>query len=254
MATSDKEFPEGMVPLGDEPFNFSCHPEVECFTVCCKKVDITLYPYDVVLLKNGLNIDSEQFVRDHTFLVKAENPFFPSVKLKLDENESCPFLKRDGCSVYTNRPSACRTYPLERAVDRSRSLGGTPGEFYFMTNHDYCLGHREDQKFTVQSWIRNQRLFDCNTMNGLWAEVDTLFGTNPWKGEGAGGEKQQIAFMVCYNIDGFRRFCIQHGLIQQFKLAKDLRRRIEKEDSELLKFGFEWLKLLLGGKSSLVRK
>lgn len=254
LMVSEKEFPGGMIPLGSEEFRFSCHPGVQCFTVCCKKVDITLYPYDIILLKNCLKIDSEEFVRKHTFLVKSENPVFPSVKLKLANNESCPFLTEDGCSVYINRPSACRTYPLERAVDRSRTVGAVPGEFYFMTNHDYCLGHHEDQVFTVQSWIRNQRLFDCNTMNGLWAEIDTLFATNPWKGEGAGGEKQQIAFMVCYNIDGFRRFCGQHGLIRQYKLDKDHRRRIEKDDGELMKFGFEWLKLLLGGKSSLVRK
>ncbi|MFW2366477.1 MAG: YkgJ family cysteine cluster protein [Desulforhopalus sp.] len=251
---TEKEFPEGMVPLGSEEFNFDCHPGVECFTVCCNKVDITLYPYDVILLKNGLKMDSEQFVRDHTFLVKAENPFFPSVKLKLSEDDSCPFLTTEGCSVYSNRPSACRTYPLERAVDRSAPQGGMGRDFYFMTNHDYCLGHREQQVFTVNKWIRNQRLFDCNTMNTLWAEVDTLFGSNPWKGEGAGGEKQQIAFMVCYNIDGFRRFSLQHGILKQYKLAKDHRRRIENEDSELLKFGFEWLKNLLGAKNSLVKK
>lgn len=251
---TEKEFPEGMVPLGSEEFNFDCHPRVECFTLCCKKVDITLYPYDVILLKNGLMMDSEQFIRDHTFLVKAENPFFPSVKLKLSDDESCPFLTSEGCSVYSSRPSACRTYPLERAVDRSAPQGGVDRDFYFMTDHDYCLGHREQQVFTVKKWIRNQRLFDCNTMNTLWAEVDTLFGTNPWKGEGAGGEKQQIAFMVCYNIDGFRRFCVQHGILKQFKLEKDHRRRIENEDSELLKFGFEWIKFLLGTKSSLVKK
>lgn len=250
-----KVFPEGMIPLGDSEFHFKCHPDVECFTFCCRNVDLILYPYDIIRLKNGLKISSEEFIRTHTYLQKGDNPYFPTVKLKLadDEKKSCPFLIESGCTVYENRPSACRTYPLEVAVDRTR-VGATPDEYYFMTDHSYCLGHKEDKIFTVQNWIRNQKLIDYNTMNGIWAEIDTLFRQNPWKGEGAGGEKQQLAFMVCYNIDGFNSFVQHHKLLRQFRLAKDYKRRIEQEDSELLKFGFEWLKLLLSGKSSLVRK
>lgn len=245
-----------MVPLGNADFQFECHPGVSCFTVCCLNVDMILYPYDVIRLKNCLAIDSEVFIRQHTYLEKGDNPYFPTVKLKMreDERKTCPFMKADGCSVYSDRPSACRTYPLERAVDRTSVSGGMPEEYYFMTNHSYCHGHKEDKRFTVSSWIRNQQLITYNTMNGLWAEMDTLFRLNPWKGEGAAGEKQQIAFMVCYNIDGFRRFCDTHSLLKQFKLDKDFRRRIVKEDAELLKFGFSWLKLILTGKSSLIGK
>lgn len=251
---NEKEFPKGMVPLGDSEFLFDCHPGVECFTVCCVNVDMTLYPYDVIRLKNSLGIDSEEFMRNHTYLVKSENPFFPSVKLKLSEDKkSCPFLSESGCQVYNDRPSACRTYPLERAVDR-QSDRGVQQEFYFMTDHSYCKGHNEDKSHTVKSWIRNQRLLDYNSMNALWSELDTLFRTNPWRGEGVGGEKQQLAFMVCYNIDGFRRFCVQHQLIKQFKLEKGFKKRLSSDDSELFKFGVEWIKLILGARSELLRK
>jgi Fe-S-cluster containining protein len=251
----EKEFPKGMIPLGGSEFVFECHPGVECFTVCCKKVDMILYPYDVIRLKNCIKLDSEEFIRKHTYLVKGDNLYFPTLKLKLEGGEDgfCPFLHKDGCSVYHDRPSACRTYPLERAVDRSKS-SGAPQDYYFLTNHSYCKGHGEDKSFTVDSWIRNQKLIEFNTMNSIWAEVDTLFSTNPWKGEGAAGSKQQLAFMACYNIDGFRRFSEQHNLIKQFKLDKATRRGIEKDDGEMLKFGFEWLKLILTGRSSLVKK
>ena len=255
MESNQKEFPENMIPLGNSEFQFECHPGVKCFTFCCHNVDLILYPYDIIRLKKSLEIDSEVFIRTHTFLQKGDNPFFPTVKLKLsdDDRKPCPFLKETGCSVYDDRPSACRTYPLERAVDRS-IVRGRPEEFYFMTDHSYCLGHKENRFFTVKNWIRNQRLNEFNIMNAMWAEIDTLFGQNPWKGEGAGGEKQQLAFMVCYNIDGFRRFAEEHALIKNFKLDKDFKKRILAEDNELQKFGFEWLKLLLGGSSSLIRK
>lgn len=252
MEKNEKSFPEGMVPLEDNDFEFACHPGVPCFTVCCKKVDMTLYPYDVIRLKNILRMDSETFVRLHTFLVRGENPFFPTLKLKLDQKEECPFLSTNGCSVYNDRPYACRMYPLERAVDRM-STKERHDEFYFLTQHSYCKGHEESQIQNVKKWIRSQDLIDFNTMNELWAELDTIFQRNPWKGEGAGGEKQQLAFMVCYNIDGFRKFCQSHGLIRKFRIEKNMRRRIEREDAELQKFGFEWLKLILTGSCKLIK-
>ncbi len=254
MAGEKKSFPDGMIPIGNGSFSFDCHPGVECFTVCCKDVDMILYPYDVLMLKNCLGIDSGEFIREHTYLVRGENPFFPTVKLKLEDNEekSCPFLAEKGCNVYEMRPSACRTYPLERAVDRS-VVKGKASEFYFLTDHPYCLGHREKRIHSVQSWIRNQRLLQCNSMNELWVELDTIFMTNPWKGEGAGGEKQQLAFMVCYNIDSFREFTARHKLLGQFRIERNWKKMIATDDTELMKFGFEWLKLILTGKSKVLR-
>ncbi|MFT5700607.1 MAG: Fe-S-cluster containining protein [Desulforhopalus sp.] len=240
-------------PIGNAPFTFACHSGVSCFTFCCKNVDLTLYPFDIIRLKTALGIDSEDFIRSHTFLIKGDNPFFPTVKLKLQDSDQkeCPFLSTGGCTVYGDRPSACRTYPLERGV-MGKEGSSDLEEVYFLTHHDYCKGHFEEDVLEVKSWIRSQQLLEYNTMNSLWAEIDILFRGNPWMGEGAGGEKQQLSFMVCYNIDGFRRFCSQHNLLKQFKLPKDFKNRIKKEDGELQKFGFEWLKLILTGKSSLI--
>lgn len=251
MAVVEKEFPDHLVPLGDESFCFQCHSELECFTTCCKKVDIALYPFDILSLKNALGIDSEKFIQDHVQLGKGSHPYFPVPMLKLAENEACPFLTEEGCSVYTSRPSACRTYPLERAVDRTKEKG-RPQEFYFKTNHSYCLGHGEPETFTVQKWVRNQRIDQFNVANDLWAELDSLFRTNPWQGEGHAGPKQQMAFMICYNIDGFRRFSDERKLVEQFKVGRDKKRRIAEDDHELQKFGYEWLKFILTGKSSLL--
>ncbi|MDJ0621676.1 MAG: YkgJ family cysteine cluster protein [Desulfocapsaceae bacterium] len=248
----EREFPEGMVPLGKEPFTFNCHPGVSCFTKCCQKVDMFLFPYDILCLKNALSMDSYDFLQNHTRLVQGDNPYFPAVMLKLNEQDNCPFLEESGCAVYRQRPSACRTYPLERAIDRAG--GSSRRDFYFLTHHDYCMGHQEEKTFSVKQWIRNQQLDKFNLMNDLWGELDTLFSTNPWRGEGAGGEKQRLAFMVCYDIDGFRRFAEKNQLIEKFRLTKDDRKRIQKDDTELLKFGFEWLKLILTGKSSLVQR
>lgn len=251
-----KDFPEGMKPIGKQKFNFHCHEDVDCFMVCCRNVDMFLYPYDILRLKDTLGISSQKFMESYTRVVRGlEHPYFPAVMLRLteDETKSCPFLEEDGCGVYMDRPSACRTYPLERGVDRSPEKRMI-NEFYFMTNHDYCHGHQEEKKFTVKKWIRNQRLDDYNLMNDLWAEVDTVFATNPWAGEGSGGPKQQIAFTACYDIDNFRLMVAKHDLLERFTVSRDQKRRINESDTELLKFAFEWIKNFLGAPSSLLKR
>jgi Fe-S-cluster containining protein len=250
-----KEFPEGMEPLGKSAFHFRCAPDIECYMQCCRQLDLILYPYDIIRLKNKLAISSEEFMRSYTRLGPSSHPFFPSVMLLMSENEehTCPFLDIDGCSVYEDRPTACRTYPLERAVDRSPSKA-RPVEYYFITNHPYCFGHKETQEWTVKTWLKDQKLQQYNGFNDLWAEIDTLFSTNPWQGEGAGGPRQQVAFMVCYNIDGFRAFVEENNIFSQFKLESSFLRILPYDDEALLKFGFEWLKYVLTGQGRLIRK
>ena len=244
-----------MEPLGNKTFRFACHPKVPCFTRCCRDLQLFLYPYDIIRLKKRLNIHSEEFLNTYCGVVQAANPYFPSVMLLMQNNaeETCPFLNDQGCSVYEDRPSACRTYPLERAVDRTPERHSKMA-FYFMTNHHYCKGHEEEKEWTVKEWIRDQNLLYYNEMDDLWAEMDTLFTSNPWHGEGAAGPRQLLAFMVCYNIDRFRQYVGDHHLLARFKLEKSRRKLIASDDEALLKFGFDWLKLILANISTLQQK
>jgi Fe-S-cluster containining protein len=251
-----RKFPQGMTPIGNATFRFACHPGLACFTRCCRRLDLTLYPYDIIRLKSRLGISSEEFLDRYCGVVQGSNPYFPSVIMRMLDNDehTCPFLNEgSGCTVYEDRPSACRTYPLERAVDRTGG-GGRFEEFYFLTDHSYCLGHHETNELTVRDWLRDQQLLYYNAMDNLWAEMDTLFGKNPWKGEGAAGPRQLLAFMVCYNVDRFRQYMQDHDLLSKFKLDKGRRRSIENDDEALLKFGFDWLRSILDDKTTLVPK
>lgn len=251
--STDKKFPEGMTPLGKSHFRFKCHQELSCFMKCCRNVDMLLYPYDIIQLKKILNIRSDEFLEKYTRVVQGDNPYFPTVMMKMSSGNACPFLAEDGCTVYTNRPSACRMYPLERAVDRSPEKGRAE-EFYFLTNHDYCKGHGENKEWPVKEWLRDQGLLFHNSMADQWAEMDTLFASNPWAGEGAAGPMQRLAFMICYNIDGFRDYVKHHNLLGQFKLPKSRIRSIESDDEALLTFGFDWLKLILANQPTLKQR
>ncbi len=250
-----KEFPEGMEPLGKQTFRFSCHSGVSCFTRCCRDVNMLLYPYDILRLKIRLAISSEEFLNRYAGVVQGNNPFFPSVVMRMSDNaeKSCPFLGEQGCLVYEDRPSACRMYPLERAVDRTPSRG-RPEEYYFLTRHSYCMGHQESREWKVKEWLRDQNLNYYNMMDNLWAEIDTVFAANPWQGEGSAGPRQLVAFMVCYNIDRFREYVRDHDLLAKFRLDKSRLRAIATDDEALLKFGYDWLKFFLADQPTLQPK
>ncbi len=235
------------VPLDSAKFTFGCGPDVPCYTVCCHKLELRLYPYDIIRLKNRLGISSEEFLNRYTGLIKGDNPCFPTVILVMtdDEEKSCPFLVAEGCSVYPDRPSACRTYPLERGVekisDSARLL-----EHYFLVKHPYCKGHGRGREWTVKEWVRDQNLVEYNQMDDLWAEMDRLFADHRiWRGEGAAGPRQQMAFMACYNIDRFREYVNENRILEQYRIDKGRKKVIMADDEALLSFAFDWLRLVL---------
>ena len=123
---------EGRTHVGKEPFTFHCHPGVSCYLKCCHNVEIYLFPYDVLRLKQRLNLHSAEFVRKYTRLGEGSHPFFPGVMLNMASSEKlpCPFLSKEGCTVYTDRPSACRTYPLERGVENSNNTNRLKIHYY----------------------------------------------------------------------------------------------------------------------------
>jgi Fe-S-cluster containining protein len=241
------------IPLQQRDFfQFRCHPGVSCYLTCCHKLELRLYPYDIICLKDKLSCSSTEFLECYTRLGAGVHPYFPAVMLNMvvSEEAPCPFLTEAGCSVYADRPSACRTYPLERGVEKE-GIGARLKSHYSVVRHAYCKGHDEENSYTVRQWKREQRLDSFNLMNDLWAEVDALFASDPWQGEGHAGPRQQLAFMVCYNIDAFRAYSIENKLIARYRLDRDQRRRIERDDAELLKFGFNWLLHVLGNKRTL---
>ena len=252
---TDKYLPLGRSPIGHSPFKFRCHSGVSCYLHCCRNVYLLLFPYDILRLRKRIGIHSAEFLHRYTQVCEGSHPFFPGLKFRLVEETPypCPFLGESGCTVYSDRPSACRTYPLERGVERVDSAGSLRSS-YFMTHHSYCMGHLEEHGYSVRDWEREQDLYDFNLFNDLWAELDAFFATNPFAGEGKAGPKQQLAFMVCYNIDGFRSFVDQHNLLRQYDLDKFERRRIQREDASLLRFGFQWLHVVLGGRRDLLRR
>ena len=52
------------VLTSEDDFRFECRPGLECFTRCCRDITIFLTPYDVLRMKNALNISSGDFLSE----------------------------------------------------------------------------------------------------------------------------------------------------------------------------------------------
>ncbi|MBW2638755.1 MAG: YkgJ family cysteine cluster protein [Deltaproteobacteria bacterium] len=236
-----------------DKIRFDCHPEVACFTRCCKDADMYLYPYDIIRMKNGLGMSSDRFLEQYSIQAFRDNPYFPSLMLKMsdDEEKSCPFLSPEGCTIYKDRPFSCRSYPLERAVARSGDENGRK-VLYFIMRHSYCLGHKESREWTVNEWVEDQEVELYNEMNDLWVDVDSIFRANPWGDQGIDSPALKMAFMACFNIDMFKKFIFESSFLSRFDLPGERIEKFKRSDVELMKFGFDWTKFFLTGSGPLV--
>lgn len=234
-----------MVPVGDGTFRFACHPGLSCFTLCCRRVRIVLYPYDIIRLKQRLDITSEQFLDKYADII-PQDECLPTVTLRMADNEenTCPFLSKMGCTVYNDRPTDCRTYPLERAVDRSLPQS-RPKDYYFVHRAEHCLGHNESREWTVPEWIKDQELQPFNQKNDLWVEIDTLIRATPSATKESYEKQRKMAFMACYNLDAFRRFVFESTFLKRFNIPPKIVKKLRSDDVELLKFGVDWLRFFL---------
>jgi len=202
----------------------------------------------VVRLKNSLEISSDRFLDLHVDVVLRPDSFFPVVLLKMknDETKTCPFLTPEGCSVYPDRPYSCRTFPLETGLVFHKDPKKAEWIHLFRPP-EFCLGQYENRELTVDEWITDQDAADFNQMTRLWSEVKALFQNNPWGAEGPDGKKGKMAFMSLYNMDEFRKFIFQSSFLKRYKVKTLILKTLEKDDVELMKFGFSWVKLFLFG-------
>ncbi len=242
-------------PIGPGTFRFDCHPKVGCFTMCCKDVDMYLYPYDVIRMKRSLGIPSDEFLDKYTFSAVRDNPFFPSVMLRMAEHpeKPCPFLVPEGCSIYEDRPSSCRTYPLERAVARS-PLQGRRQDHYFLKRVPNCLGHQEEKEWTVDEWIADQEVLPYNEMNELWVDIDSILRANPWGDQGSSKDRLRMAYTACFNVDQFRGFVFGSTFLSRFDVPEERVEKMKDDDVELMRFGLDWVKFFLSGQPTVGQK
>ncbi len=119
---SDKVVPVKLT--GKSRFKFRCHKGVRCFTACCSNINIVLPPYDLLRLRKRLGLTTEDFINQYCEIEILAKTLLPviTLKMKKDEKKSCPFVTAEGCTVYEDRPSNCRYYPVGMATLRKNDV------------------------------------------------------------------------------------------------------------------------------------
>lgn len=230
----------------DSIFSFNCHHGLSCFNDCCGDVNIFLTPYDIIRLKNNLGITSGEFLKKYTISPFDQNLRYPVVLLKMQENErkTCHFVSKDGCTVYSDRPWACRMYPLGMATP-GENAGELNENFYFLLKESVCKGFEEDRKLSVADWIKDQGIAEYDEMGQGFKEITT--DRRLLEAKEVDPRKLEMLYMVFYDIDKFREFVFGSTFLQKFDVEKERQAKIKEDDVELLKFGYDWLKFAFFG-------
>jgi len=233
--------------LGSRTFKFACHDGVSCFTRCCHNADMYLYPYDIVRMKQNLNMTSEEFLVAHTTTAIRDMPTFPNVMLKMSDHQGspCTFLTEKGCTVYPDRPYSCRAYPLEPAVYGESD--GTLRMQYYVMHHDYCKGHDESKEWTAKSWMVDQEMQPYTEPNNAWARIAGRLQNDSFRAQGLdmNSPPMKMAFMAAYNIDTFRRFVFESSFLSRYIVPDQQLDAVKQDDRELLMLGLSWIERFL---------
>lgn len=233
-----------------EKFHFDCNPRIECFNKCCNDVNIFLTPYDIIRLRKALEITSSEFLARYTILPLANNLRHPIVMLKMDEETlNCPFLTKNGCSVYVDRPWSCRMFPIGIASPNEFERNTShEQEFYFLIKEDVCKGFNEKKEWTVEEWFTNQGIDEYIELGEMFKEISLhkFFLTS----RAIEPVKLEMFYMVCYDIDKFRSFLFGSSFFRRFDIKEDYQNILLQNDVELLKFGFRWLRFSVFGEKT----
>ena len=223
-----------------ESFNFRCHPGVSCFTECCRELELALTPYDCLRLRKYLGISSHAFLEQYVIVEKAEDEAFPQCYLTMvdDGRASCVFVGEQGCSVYSDRPGACRAYPLGRGV--SLDPEGGIGERHVLLCEDHCRGFAEADQETAESYTLDQGLDAYNAFNDFILSVTQHLRIR----EGMRPDTTQLhQFMLAlYNLDGFRKAITEDAVSMPWPADARQLAALAGDDEELLRLGVCWLR------------
>jgi Fe-S-cluster containining protein len=248
---TDETYQDGIEPrkyTPDSRFQFACRKGMTCYTHCCSDLNIILTPYDIIRMKDRLGLTCDQFLAIYTKPEMLSRTKLPVVTMKMldDDKKSCPFVTKEGCIIYEDRPLSCRYYPLGMAAFREQEIQPTGEDFYFMVRESHCLGFQEDKEWTVREWREDQGVDRYDEVNKGWMELmlrKKSFGLQAELSE----EGRSMFFMVSSNVDKLRRFIFESSFLEKYDVEEDLLEQIRTDDVALVKFGFDWLQSALFG-------
>jgi Fe-S-cluster containining protein len=229
-----------------DTLRFHCRPGLACFNSCCRDKRLTLFPYDVLRLRGRLGLPSQELLARHVELEIDPTSGWPLLRLRLEQDGRCPFVGDQGCTVYPDRPTCCRIFPLARAVAPAGDRSAPPRELFLANETPGCLGWQEPRELSLADFLEEQGLAPYQAANN---RILSLF-MHPARR--ALTERQTHAvIMALYNLDVFRQAVSAAGFAGRAGLAPDRVAGALQDDVALLDLGQDWLaEQLFGGPSA----
>ncbi|MFT5726032.1 MAG: Fe-S-cluster containining protein [Desulforhopalus sp.] len=231
----DTELPITTKPIKPEDsFAFSCHKGVSCFTECCRMLELALSPYDVLRLRHATGKTSPELLGQYIIMEQEPGEPFPRFYLTMvdDGRASCVFVSKEGCTVYGDRPAACRTYPLGRAVQKNTD--GSVCEHFIIIQENHCYGFFEPTSHTPIEYTADQELSRYNHFNDLVAGI--LQHDMIRKGLIPSKKQIELFILALYDLDDFREQVGRGKIV--FPDAENIG---ELSDEELLEANVAWI-------------
>ncbi len=221
-----------------ETFHFSCHTGVKCFTECCRMLELSLTPYDVLRLRMATGLTSSQLLDNYIITEQDPGEPFPRFYLTMvdDGRASCVFIASQGCTVYEHRPAACRTYPLGRAVMVGEY--GAIEEHFVLMKEDHCRGFEEPAVQNAIQYSVEQDLITYNRFNDAVAVI--LQHDAIRKGFIPSASQIESFVLALYDIDSFREKVLNDQLDSIVLSPTEKKALIN--DEKLLCFSIDWLR------------
>ena len=231
----------------DSMFRFRCHKEIACFNACCRNIDLQLTPYDILRLKNRLDLTSSEFVARFTVPFEMDAHGMPGLKMSTKPGTTeCVHLTEQGCSVYEDRPAACRYYALGNMGVRKKDSDSVE-DLYFVVREEHCLGHEEPQEQTVAEYRKDQGLEEYDEANRKWRDL-VLKKRSSGPTVGAPSPRSLQLFDMCsYDIDGFREFIQSEGFRRMLDVEEKELGALLSDEEKLLEFSMRFLEQVLFG-------
>jgi Fe-S-cluster containining protein len=233
----------------DSKFKYSCHKGIACFGKCCGNVNIFLTPYDVLRMRKAVGLNSEEFLAEYTVSLILQDQNLPVALLKMgeDEDKRCPFVTAEGCSIYEDRPWACRMYPLGLATPKTENEGE---EFCFMADDEsLCQGFKEDKEWTVREWVTDQGVNEYNLKSQPYMQLTMHKSFQDAKEMPPA--KVQMFYQTCYNLDKFRANIFNSSFFERFEIDESTIENIRTDDEALLDFAIKWLRFALFAENTI---
>jgi Fe-S-cluster containining protein len=255
---SEKPFPDSPVMPemldGGKTIQFQCRKGISCWNACCSNIDISLTPYDILRLKQRFEISSSEFLDRYTFPYEMAKDDIAGVKLKpVEGGTACQFMRPEGCSVYEDRPTACRYYPVALLSMRKQDEY-TDTAAYALVKEPHCLGHNEPRSLSIDDYRKEQGVDIYDELARGWRQlILKKKSSGPTVGKPS-KRSLQLFFMACYDIDRFRAFVASDGFSEVYDIPDEELKTTLEDDAALMQFSFRFLRQVLFGEQSIAMR